>query len=102
MNEEAKPILPEDPSEAEPGRGAPGNEHFGVQLAQTIGVNAPDEEIPSNVDRELNIHQVEALREQEDAESDFHTTDGYVLDEDGRLNNFAIEPPMYVEEKHKK
>ena len=27
------------------------------------------------------------------------TTDGYVIDESGRLNNFAVEPEMYVEDK---
>ena len=30
-----KPVLPEDPREAEPGRGAPGDDHVGVQTAQT-------------------------------------------------------------------
>lgn len=93
-----KPILPEDPREAEPGRGAPGNNHYGVQLAQNIAVNPPDAEIPSNVDVEQNIDQVEALRKQEEG-SDLNTTAGYVIDESGRLDNFAIEPPIYVEER---
>ena len=92
------PTLPEDPREAEPGRGAPGNDHYGVQTAQTTAVNAPDAEIPSNVDVERNIHQVEAAREQEEG-SDLDTTGGYVIDEAGQLNNFAIEPQMYVEER---
>lgn len=63
MTNQPNPVLPEDPREAELGRGAPGNNHYGVQLAQTIAVNAPDAEIPSNVDVEQNIEQVEALRE---------------------------------------
>jgi hypothetical protein len=98
MNDKHNPMLPEDPREAEPGRGAPGNNHYGVQLAQATAVNAPDAEIPSNVDVELNIQQIEAARKQEEG-SDLDTTAGYVIDESGRLDNFAIEPPMYVEEK---
>lgn len=98
MSNQQNPVLPEDPREAEPGRGAPGNNHYGVQTAQTTAVNAPDAEIPSNVDVDLNIHQVEAAREQEEG-SDLDTTAGYVIDESGRLDNYAIEPPMYVEEK---
>ena len=27
------------------------------------------------------------------------TTDGFTIDESGRLNNFAVEPEMYVEDK---
>lgn len=98
MINEPMPAMPEDPSEAEPGRGAPGNNHFGVQLAQTIGVNAPDEEIPSNVDVDLNKKQLAAFQDQEEG-TDLDTTAGYVIDEAGQINNFAIEPPMYVEEK---
>ena len=98
MTNQQNPVLAEDPREAEPGRGAPGNNHYGVQTAQTTAVNAPDAEIPSNVDVDLNIHQVEAAREQEEG-SDLDTTAGYVIDESGRIDNYAIEPPMYVEEK---
>lgn len=98
MNNETKPILPEDPREAEPGRGAPGNNHYGVQTAQTTAVNPPDEKIPSGVDAELNREQVEAVRQQEEG-SDLDTTSGYTLDDAGRLDNYAIEPEIYVEEK---
>jgi len=98
MNEEQKPILPEDPSEAEFGRGAPGNNHYGVQLAQAIDVNPPDAQIPSNVDVELNIEQLEAAKHQED-DTNLKTTDGYVIDESGRIDNFPVEPEMYVEDK---
>lgn len=98
MPNEENQVLPEDPREAEPGRGAPGNNHFGVQLAQTIGVNAPDELIPSNVDVDQNVKQLEAFQAQEEG-TDLDTTAGYVIDEAGQINNFAIEPPMYVEEK---
>ncbi len=97
MTNESKPVLPEDPSEAEPGRGAPGNNHYGVQTAQTTAVNAPDAIIPSGAPAELSEKQVETMANVEDKEGGFHTTDGYVVDEAGMLNNFAIEPPMYVE-----
>lgn len=98
MTNEPKPVLPEDPSEAEPGRGAPGDDHVGVQTAQTTAVNAPDAIIPSNAPTELSEHQVEAFEDQEEEEGEgFTTTDGYVIDEAGLLNNFAIEPPMYIE-----
>lgn len=90
--------LPEDPSEAEPGRGAPGDNHYGVQTAQTTKVNAPDAIIPGNTDTELNEEQLEAFEEQEE-QVDFTTTDGYVEDESGRLDNYAIEPPMYYEDQ---
>ncbi|WP_088892635.1 hypothetical protein [Leptolyngbya ohadii] len=38
----------------------------------------------------------EATDEQTDAES-IHTTDGYTVDKEGLLNNYAIEPEMYYE-----
>jgi hypothetical protein len=92
------PMQQEDPRAAEPGRGAPGNEHIGVQTAQTTAVNPPDAEIPANTPTELSKHQLEAFKQQEEEEGEgFTTTDGYVIDESGRLDNFAIEPPMYVE-----
>ncbi|MBV8884030.1 MAG: hypothetical protein JO235_08520 [Chroococcidiopsidaceae cyanobacterium CP_BM_RX_35] len=98
MSNDPNQVLPEDPREAEPGRGAPGNEHSAVQTAQTTAVNPPDAKIPANTDPKRSEHQVEALEEQE-AGTDLHTTDGYIIDESGRLDNFAIEPPMYVEGK---
>ncbi|MBD1853858.1 hypothetical protein [Leptolyngbya sp. FACHB-711] len=90
-----------DPAEAEPGRGAPGDQ-WGVQTAQSIAVNDPEARIPSNVDVEQNIHQLEEFAKQEGGEDDLHTTDGYVIDESGRIDNFAIEPPMYIEEHGEK
>ena len=98
MTNEPKPVLPEDPSEAEPGRGAPGDNHIGVQTAQTTAVNSPEAIIPSNAPTELSIKQVEALEKQEEQETsgdDLITTDGYVIDEAGFLDNFAVEPPIY-------
>ena len=97
MTNEPKPVLPEDPSEAEPGRGAPGNDHVGVQMSQdpTL-INAPGTIIPGNTDTELNEKQLAAFEAQEEA-AGFKTTDGYVEDESGRLDNFPVEPPMYYE-----
>jgi hypothetical protein len=98
MTNEPKKVVPQtDPSEAEPGRGSPGNQ-VGVQMAQTTAVNPPDAVIPSNTDTEKSIQEVEALEKQEEP-SGMTTTDGYVIDESGRLDNFAIEPEMYIEEK---
>jgi hypothetical protein len=98
MSNEDKRVVPQtNPSEAEPGRGAPGNQ-VGVQMSQTTAVNPPDAVIPSNTDTEKSIHEVEALEEQEEG-SGMRTTDGYVIDESGRLDNYPIEPEMYVEEK---
>lgn len=96
MTNEPKQALPEDPREAEPGRGAPGDNHVGVQTAQTTDVNPPDAIIPSNNDPEMSMKQVEAFEEQEEG-TGIDTTAGYIIDESGRLDNFAIEPPMYVE-----
>lgn len=96
MTNEPKQVLPEDPSEAEPGRGAPGDAHYGVQTAQDPFVNAPDAIIPSGAPAELSEKQVDDLQEQEEA-AGLDTTGGYVVDEAGMLNNFAIEPKMYVE-----
>ena len=96
MTNEPKLVLPEDPSEAEPGRGAPGDNHYGVQTAQTTDVNDPHAIIPSGAPTELSEKQVDALQEQEE-EAGLDTTGGYVIDEAGQLNNFAVEPKMYVE-----
>jgi hypothetical protein len=84
-----------DPKEAQPGRGAPGDQ-WGVQMAQTVNVNDKDEVIPSGADVERNIKNIKAQDEQEEG-TGMSTTHGYTLDESGQLNNFAVEPPMYVE-----
>jgi hypothetical protein len=96
MTNEPKPAMPEDPSQAEPGRGAPGDNHIGVQLAQTIGVNSPDAIIPSNAPTEENEKQLDAFKAQEE-QAGLKTTAGYVEDESGRLDNLAVEPTMYYE-----
>lgn len=99
MTEEKKqPVTPEDPKQAEPGRGAPGNAHYGVQMAQNPEVNPPSERIPSQEDVVENVAQVKALEEQEEKQAGVHTTDGYTISESGQLNNVAVEPEMRVEE----
>ena len=97
MSNEDKQTLPEDPALAEPGKGAPGNSHSGVQTAQTTAVNPPDAIIPSDAPTEKSKQDIQALKEQE--EGTMKTTEGFVIDEAGKLDNFAVEPKMYVEEK---
>ena len=96
-NEDKKVIAKEDPQQAEPGKGAPGD-RVGVQLAQTVDVNPPDEVIPSGADVEENVEQIKAASEQEEG-TGMSTTDGFTIDESGRVDNFAVEPEMYVEDK---
>lgn len=86
-----------NPKQAQPGKGAAGDQ-WAVQTAQTTAVNMPDTKVPTDADVEKNKAQVEAEAKAE-AEPDLHTTDGYVVDEAGRLDNFAVEPQPYVEEK---
>ena len=95
-NEDKKVVPKTDPDKAEAGKGAPGNQ-VGVQMAQTTDVNPPDAVIPSNVDVEENVEDLEAFAEQEEG-TGIDTTAGYEIDEAGKINNFAIEPEMYVEE----
>ena len=100
-NAENKKVTPEDPREAEPGRGAPGDAHSAVQMAQTTEVNAPDEEIPSGADVEHNKDQLEAFRKEEEGSGTDTTgkkdSGGFSVDEDGNLNVVAVEPEMYYE-----
>jgi len=83
-----------NPREAEPGKGASGNQ-WAVQTAQPTAVNDPEAQIPSNVDAKANKQQVKAVAEQEAGK--MPTTHGYVMDESGNLNNFPVEPPMRLE-----
>ncbi|OCR00803.1 hypothetical protein BCD67_24030 [Oscillatoriales cyanobacterium USR001] len=48
--------------------------------------------IPTETDLES-----EKTQEQVDPDS-IHTTDGYTVDKEGLLNNYAIEPEMYINE----
>ncbi|MBW4463317.1 MAG: hypothetical protein KME47_24215 [Nodosilinea sp. WJT8-NPBG4] len=94
-DKDSRPNQVGNPKEAEPGRGAPGNQ-WAVQTAQSTNVNPADEVIPSNVDVEKNRQQIAAYAAQE--EGTLPTSHGFVIDESGRIDNFPIEPPMYVEE----
>ncbi|MBD2256596.1 hypothetical protein [Pseudanabaena sp. FACHB-2040] len=94
-NDQGRQDQPGDPNEAEPGKGASGSQ-WAVQMAQNPMVNDPEAEIPSNVDVGLNEHQLEEYEKQE--EGTLPTSHGFVIDESGKIDNFAVEPPMYVEE----
>ena len=96
-NQDKKVVAKQDPANAKPGKGAPGNQ-VGVQLAQSVNVNDPEAITPSGADPERDRAQVEAFAEQEEG-TGIDTTEGYTIDESGRLNNFAVEPEMYVEDK---
>ena len=96
-NEDKKVVAKNNPDDAEAGKGAPGNQ-VGVQLAQSVNVNDPEAKIPSGADPEQDIEQVKAVDEQEEG-TEMSTTDGYKIDESGRLDNYPIEPEMYVEDK---
>ncbi|MEY2833178.1 MAG: hypothetical protein RLZZ574_2437 [Cyanobacteriota bacterium] len=96
-NQDKKVVARHEPEDAEPGKGAPGNQ-VGVQLAQSIDVNDPEAIIPSGADPERDMEQIGAFAEQEEG-TGISTTEGYVIDESGRLDNFAVEPEMYVEDK---
>ena len=97
VNEDKEVVVRNNPEDAEAGKGAPGDQ-VGVQLAQSVNVNDPEAIIPSGADPEKDIEQVEAVEEQEEG-TGMSTTDGFTIDESGRLNNFAVEPEMYVEDK---
>ncbi len=96
-NQDKKVVAKTNPEKAEPGKGAPGDQ-IAVQTAQSTAVNPPDMIIPSGADEELNKEQIQAMKEQEEG-AGVSTTDGYVTDEAGKMNNFAVEPEMYVEDK---
>ena len=96
-NKDKKVVAKNDPEQAEAGKGAPGNQ-VGVQLAQSVNVNDPEAKIPSGADPERDREQIKAVEEQEEG-TGMDTTDGFTIDESGRLNNFAVEPEMYVEDK---
>jgi len=57
-------------------------------------------ETAARIQREGNTykqHPSDAVRNNDEAGADaIHTTDGYTVDKEGLLNNYAIEPEMYV------
>ncbi|MEO0770511.1 MAG: hypothetical protein AAFY72_13975 [Cyanobacteria bacterium J06649_4] len=84
---------------AEPGKGAAGNQQA-VQLAQPVGdaIQPPGTKSFPGGSPEEDSQDIAAAKASE-VDNDLKTTDGYVIDDSGRMNNFAIEPEMYVEEK---
>lgn len=87
--------VPEESKAAE--TQTPDDGHYGVQTAQTLEVNDPEAIIPSTADPEESIQQVEAQAAQEKG-TGLRTIDGFFVDESGRLDNVAVEPPMYYDE----
>ncbi len=83
-----------NPRTAEPGKGAAGKQ-LGVQTAQSTDVNDPEAVIPSDADVDQNKEQIKEAAEQEKGK--MPTTHGYVIDESGKIDNFAVEPPIRVE-----
>ncbi|MEM6597190.1 MAG: hypothetical protein AAF810_10185 [Cyanobacteria bacterium P01_D01_bin.36] len=84
---------------AEPGKGAAGDQQA-VQVAQPVGdaVQPPGTKSFPGGTPEEDAQDIAAAKASE-ADSDLKTTDGYVVDDSGRLNNFAVEPEMYIEKK---
>lgn len=80
--------------QTKPGKEAVG-EQWAVQTAQNTAVNDPEAIIPSDADVEKNRRQLDDYAAQED--DTLRTSDGFVIDEAGRIDNFAVEPPMRVE-----
>lgn len=86
-------------TEAQPGKGAAGDQ-WAVQTAQPVGKDIQPTGTRTMPGGDVNQAYEEIARaEQAEAKSDLKTTDGFVVDDSGRLNNFAIEPEMYVEKK---
>lgn len=84
---------------AEPGKGAAGDQ-WAVQVAQPVGKAVQPEGTRTMPGGDVEQARDDiAMAKAEEAGSDLKTTDGYVVDDSGRLNNFAIEPEMYIEEK---
>ena len=83
---------------AEPGKGAAGNQQA-VQLAQPVGEAIQPEGTRTMPGGDVDQAKEDIARAREsESDTDMKTTDGYVVDDSGRMNNFAIEPEMYVEE----
>ncbi len=83
---------------AEPGKGAAGNQQA-VQVAQPVGEAVQPEGTRTMPGGDVEGNKEDIARaEESESDTDLKTTDGYVVDDSGRMNNFAIEPEMYVEE----
>lgn len=54
-------------------------------------------ETAARKEREGDTYKTLPSESESDSES-IHTTDGYTVDQEGLLNNYAIEPEMYINE----
>ncbi|MGI8936197.1 MAG: hypothetical protein ACR2FS_19200 [Phormidesmis sp.] len=84
--------------DAQPGKGAAGDQ-WAVQTAQATGdaVQPKGTRTMPGGDAEQAKDDIADARKEE-SDTDLKKTDGFVVDDSGRLNNFAVEPEMYVEE----
>ena len=69
------------------------------------------EELPSEVTEKLPKHGQQlfmaaynavsenGMNEENATQVAWNSVEGYIIDESGRLDNFAVEPEMYVEDK---
>ena len=66
----------------------------------------PNQATTANYDRNITPAEMASRAEREgenfkktpDVQPDANTTEGYTVDREGKLNNYAIEPEMYVNE----
>ncbi len=75
---------PNQPIASEINAGHPIAETEAAQIAQTVE----------------SLEQIKATQESE-KDSDLRTTDGYTLDKAGRLDNKAVQPPVYQQSEPK-
>lgn len=55
-------------------------------------------ETAARKEREGDTYKTQPNKRQEAEEGSIHTTDGYTVDKEGLVNNYAIEPEMYINE----
>lgn len=97
MSEEAKKVVPKtDPENAQPGIRCTWETNWRTNCSD-YSRKSPDAKIPAAEDVQENVEQVKAVEEQE-AGTGMKTTEGYTIDEAGRLDNLPVEPEVYVEE----
>lgn len=90
-------------NEAAPGEQSTTKQNVGPDTSDRVAEDHYDRgivpaETAARLEREGNRYK-EHPREAADADPEsIHTTDGYTVDKEGLLNNYAIEPEMYVNE----
>lgn len=64
---------------------------------ENTGANYDPNIVPSDVASRME-REGENFKKTPDGEEENNTASGYTVDTEGRMNNFAIEPEMYIEE----